>query len=319
MGGHAPVIGSSVFVPSERGYRGRMNIQTLVQRIERAEHLDPVVERLASSVREATHGVGAQSMLAGTPLGHPAHPMMVSVPIGLWSAAATLDMAGGHRSRPAAQRLIGLGVLAAVPTAVTGLADWADTLGAERRVGFVHALANDAALLMYAASWNARRRGHHLSGVSRAVVAGVALSVGGWLGGHLAHSLGVGADTTAFDCGPEEWTAAAPEAEVTEGALVSAAAGEIPVVLTRRGGELFALHGRCSHRGAPLGDGKTVDGCIECPWHASRFDMRTGRVIRGPATCAQQSLDVRVRDGEVQVRRRAEFRALRQLSAGAQN
>jgi hypothetical protein len=59
----------------------------------------------------------------------------------------------------AAQALVGLGVVTAVPTAVTGLSDWADTEGETRRIGLVHAAVNSVGLLCYALSWLSRRRG----------------------------------------------------------------------------------------------------------------------------------------------------------------
>ena len=65
--------------------------------------------------------------LSGTWLGHPVHPMLTDLPIGFWTSAFVLDFLGGKSSRRAAQRLVGLGILSAIPTAVTGAADWSDT------------------------------------------------------------------------------------------------------------------------------------------------------------------------------------------------
>jgi len=49
------------------------------------------------------------------------------------------------------------------------------------------------------------------------------------------------------------------------------------------GGEPFALSNRCRHLFAPLGQGHVADdGCLECPWHAARYDVRTGEMVRGP-------------------------------------
>ncbi len=49
------------------------------------------------------------------------------------------------------------------------------------------------------------------------------------------------------------------------------------------GGEPFAVSNRCRHLFAPLGKGHVAtDGCLECPWHAARFDVRTGKMVRGP-------------------------------------
>jgi len=49
------------------------------------------------------------------------------------------------------------------------------------------------------------------------------------------------------------------------------------------GGEPFAVSNRCRHLFASLGEGHvTEDGCLECPWHASRYDVRSGKMVRGP-------------------------------------
>jgi 3-phenylpropionate/trans-cinnamate dioxygenase ferredoxin component len=48
-------------------------------------------------------------------------------------------------------------------------------------------------------------------------------------------------------------------------------------------GEPFAVSNRCRHLLASLGEGHvTDDGCLECPWHASRYDVGTGKMVRGP-------------------------------------
>jgi 3-phenylpropionate/trans-cinnamate dioxygenase ferredoxin subunit len=49
------------------------------------------------------------------------------------------------------------------------------------------------------------------------------------------------------------------------------------------GGEPFAVSNRCRHLFAALGKGKVdSDGCLECPWHAALFDVKTGKMVRGP-------------------------------------
>ena len=48
-------------------------------------------------------------------------------------------------------------------------------------------------------------------------------------------------------------------------------------------GKPFAVSNRCRHLLGPLGEGHvTDDGCLECPWHASRYDVGTGKMVRGP-------------------------------------
>jgi nitrite reductase/ring-hydroxylating ferredoxin subunit len=49
------------------------------------------------------------------------------------------------------------------------------------------------------------------------------------------------------------------------------------------GGKPFALSNRCRHLFASLGEGQVVDdGCLQCPWHAARYDVDTGKMVRGP-------------------------------------
>lgn len=64
-------------------------------------------------------------------------------------------------------------------------------------------------------------------------------------------------------------------------------------------GELFAIEDRCSHQEARLSDG-FVEGCaVECPLHASLFDLRTGKPSGPPATVPVRVFPVRVEAGEV--------------------
>ena len=122
-----------------------------VDRIERSEVLDRVADKLAAVVRPLAARPVVGDALTGRWLGHSVHPALVAVPIGCWTGAVILDaMAPGSS---AARRLIGAGVLGALPAASTGMADWIDTAGAERRVGTAHALANDVAVTAFALSW----------------------------------------------------------------------------------------------------------------------------------------------------------------------
>ena len=48
-------------------------------------------------------------------------------------------------------------------------------------------------------------------------------------------------------------------------------------------GKPFAVSNRCRHLFASLGEGRvTTEGCLECPWHAARYDVKTGKMVRGP-------------------------------------
>ena len=171
--------------------------------VESDERLEPVVAHVHGLVSSTASRLGVSDLLSGSALGHPAHPLLVSMPIGCFTSAMIADLLG---QRDAARTLTGAGVLCAVPTAATGLSDWADTADAERRVGFLHLTANTVAVSLYAASWYARRRGLDGRGQALGLAGAAVMTVAGWLGGHLAYGMGVGVDTTAFQGGPTEWT-----------------------------------------------------------------------------------------------------------------
>ena len=127
-----------------------------------------------------------RALLRGAPIGHPAHPLLTDVPIGLWLSSTVLDLVGGRPARPASDRLLGLGVLAAAPMALTGVADWAASGERVQRVGAAHALLNSVAVGLYATSWCLRRTGRRQLGTALSLAAGGVLGASGYLGGHMA-------------------------------------------------------------------------------------------------------------------------------------
>jgi nitrite reductase/ring-hydroxylating ferredoxin subunit/uncharacterized membrane protein len=277
-------------------------------RLEQAQGLDPAVDAITSVVDRVLPPGPAKDALHGRWLGHQLHPVLVALPIGIFSSASVLDLVGGEQSRDAARRLIGAGILAVAPTAAAGLADWS-ALGAfrrPRRVGLVHATSNVTATLLYGASWMSRRRGHDRRGRLLALAGMTALTTGGYLGGHLSYSEGVGVNRNAdTQKEPQDWTDAAAAVEVHDGQLQRVEVAGQPVLLTRRAGELRAIGATCSHYGGPLEEGEIVDDCVQCPWHGSRFRLADGSVARGPATVPQPGYEVRTVGDRVQVRARA--------------
>lgn len=276
----------------------------LTRSLEHASVLDRYAGPLATFWSALLRPAPIRDAASGTALGHPLHPAAVLVPAGAFLSSAVLDASD---EPSAAQRLVGLGLASSVPAVVAGWSDWLDTEGAERRVGLVHAATNALGITAYAASWLQRRNGR--SGKAAGVAGLSLIGVGGWLGGHLAYALGVGVDTTAFRSGPTDWTDVAASVDVTA-ALAEVDAGDVTLLLTRVAGVSVAMENRCTHRGGGLAAGARVGGCVECPWHGSRFDLSTGAVTRGPATRPQPTYEVRERGGRVEVRR-VEQRSLR--------
>src|SRR5699024_10808958 len=125
-------------------------------------------------------------LLGGSVFGYPMHPMFTDLPIGFWTASWVLDLVGGEGAEASADRLIGIGVLSAIPTAVTGYAT-RDSLDAERRrLAGVHGLTMAAASSLYGISWLLRRRGSRGAGVAVAQLGAVCATIGAHVGGRVA-------------------------------------------------------------------------------------------------------------------------------------
>jgi nitrite reductase/ring-hydroxylating ferredoxin subunit/uncharacterized membrane protein len=280
-------------------------LHRLAERVGQIEALDPPAQALLGLADKVIKPGRARDALSGTFLGHALHPLMTDLPIGSWTSAVLLDNFGGRESERAARKLIGLGILASVPTAATGYVEWADSAGGRagtRRVGLAHAASNVTALSLFTASYLARRRGRRTKGRALALAGSSALAVGGHLGGHLSYVHGEGVAVTTFEEGSSEWAEAIPEQELAEGRPACALVDGVPVLLVREGGDVHALANRCTHRGGPLHEGEVSDGRVTCPWHGSEFDLRTGSVEQGPASSPQPAYEARTRNGTIEVR-----------------
>lgn len=170
-----------------------------VQALEGMPALDSVAGVLSRLSTPLTRSPSVRELLQGRGAGHALHPPLTDLPVGFWTSALVLDLVGGEASREAARKLLGAGLLSAVPTAATGFAEWHDTGNPERRVGAVHALLNTTALGMLGASWLARTRGRHGAGVASALAGMAVATASAYLGGHLATARKVGTRDAAFD------------------------------------------------------------------------------------------------------------------------
>ena len=73
----------------------------------------------------------------------------------------------------------------------------------------------------------------------------------------------------------------------------------VVVAIARVDQALYAFQEFCTHRFGPLSEGE-VRGCeVVCPWHNSRFDVRTGKVIKGPAKVDLRIFRVETREGKI--------------------
>ena len=284
-----------------------------VEIIKKQEWLEPIAERLQPAVAASLGTDGAigpkiANLLHGTWLGHPLHVVLTDVPIGSWTAAAVLDAleekTGSRAMGQGADAVIAVGLAGAAGAAITGLADWSKIGGGQpRRIGLTHALLNATATACYVTSLCLRRAHSRRAGRRFALLGLIVSSVSAYLGGHLVFNEKIGVDHTADYSPPEDFVSILAVAELPENQLRRVDAKGMPVLLVRRGERIYAIAETCAHLGGPLSEGKLEDGTVRCPWHGSRFSLEDGRVLEGPSVYAQPVLEVRVRDGQIEVRK----------------
>lgn len=238
-------------------------------------------------------------------MGHPLHPVLTDLPIGAWTMACIFDAMHAFDKRTdtarAADVCVNVGILGAAGAALTGLADWSETYGRPARIGVVHATSNTLALTLYVASHFLRKQNRTAGKI--ASFAGYAMAtIGAGLGGHLVFGEVQGVNHAAAEDLPTEWVRLLPADELMDGKPHRAKLKNRDIVLVRHQANTFALLDSCAHLGGPLSKG-TVDDCsITCPWHGSRYSLKDGRVLDGPATLNQPTFETRISEGYVEVR-----------------
>lgn len=288
-----------------KSLRLRSFLESIIERVDGSQSLNRLGQGLTELVGKVVKPGKTKDLLSGTWMGHPVHPMLTDLPIGSWTSSFFLDMLGDERVNPASDTLVAIGIVTALPTAVTGLSDLADVGEDEGlRVGTAHALGNTAALICYTASFAARKSGNRRSGIAWSTAGATFATIGGYFGGHMAYRRGIGVNQTAFRKPVDEWTQVLDSDGLPEGEPRMVRLEGDDLLLYRSGEKVFALANRCSHRGGPLNEGEIKDGAVTCPLHMSTFKLEDGSVLNGPATAPQPCYEARVNDGKVEVRSR---------------
>ncbi len=164
----------------------------LMHQIEEKHSYDAVTDSVDHRLDRLLSGGKTREVLRGEWLGHALHPVLTDFPLGAWTATSFLDLFGNEEMRSAAQRLNAFGLAAAIPTAMTGAADYSSGGKEDRRVALVHAAVNSAAFCFYGLSYLQRRKDRHKSAVALGIVGGIVATAGGYLGGHLSLVRGMG-------------------------------------------------------------------------------------------------------------------------------
>ncbi len=253
---------------------------------------------------DAVHGVleaffgrlpRLRDLLSGTWLGHPLHAVFTDAPIGILFLVIVFDLLA---LPVAADAALVLGVLALVASALAGLADYSATDGTARLRATVHGTLMTISLLTYLPSLALRATGgpERLAPTVLSIVAWLVLAAGAYVGGDVVFVLGNMVDRHAWRPAGAKW-AALEVGELPEGQPARARLGLQNLLLVRDGDTIHALHEQCAHAGGPLSQGTLVDGCVQCPWHGSRFRLVDGRRVRGPALYDQPAYEVRLAEG----------------------
>jgi nitrite reductase/ring-hydroxylating ferredoxin subunit/uncharacterized membrane protein len=232
--------------------------------------------------------------------GHPIHPMLVAFPIAFLAGGWGYRVAGAVSKRrdltDVSQHLVPAGVAAGLLAAVPGLADYLGSVpprSSARSRATKHALVNTAALTLFSTGWLLGRASRRTALPLILETMGLAaMTVGGWMGGTLVYRNQIGVDHRYAGAGrwqeetrehghPPALSDAAASLDVNQMKLVHAGRGRIVVARSENG--YAAFDDRCTHRGGPLSDGAIICGVVQCPWHGSQFDVKTGEVRCGPA------------------------------------
>lgn len=251
-----------------------------------------------------------KDLLNGTWLGHPLHSAITDVPIGSLVVAVVLDLIGQPVGGDVALLATVLFMAAA---AAAGFADYADTDGTARVRASLHSTVMAVGLIVLVVSLVLRAGGpaDRTVPIALSIIGLLMVTAGAYVGGDVVYLLGNMVSRHAFrgaggrwirlDTGDMADLSLLPEATPTK-----ARAGINDLVLVRLGSTVHVLHAVCAHAGGPLQDGSVVDGCIECPWHGSRFRLADGRLARGPAVYDQPAYELRAAEaGGYEIRRTA--------------
>jgi uncharacterized membrane protein/nitrite reductase/ring-hydroxylating ferredoxin subunit len=252
---------------------------------------------------------------------HPIHPALIPFPFAFLTGAFGFDLAGLLLDRASlwttGAYLAIAGVFFALVAAVPGVIDYFKTVPPEstaRDRALKHGLLNSSATVLFAVAWLVRGGAATEPGLAilaMEAVGVVLLMVGGWMGGTLVFRNQIGVDHRYARAG--KWSRAHIDAEPGRAVTVATRDELGPdqmklldvngrrIVLGRTADAWVAFDDRCSHRGGSLAGGVMLCGTVHCPWHGSRFDVKSGAVEDGPAEEAIRTYRVEEDGDEVRL------------------
>jgi nitrite reductase/ring-hydroxylating ferredoxin subunit len=129
-----------------------------------------------------------------------------------------------------------------------------------------------------------------------------AMLLSAYLGGQMVYDHKVGVKREAQAEPPEKFTRVMAVKDLPEDTPTRADADGLPILLVRRGDQVYALAETCTHLGGPLSEGTLEGDSVICPWHGSRFRLSDGQPLDGPSPFSQTCFEARIRSGGIEVR-----------------
>jgi len=271
-----------------------------------------------------------KDFLEGKPLRHPLHPMLVHFPIGLFVLSFVFDLAS--LAFPSVPNLVRdsfyamlVGIITALFAAVPGFVDYTDIRSDHpaKRTATAHMTLNLLVVALYGINLGVRSSMLADSKIPLlplvlSLVGVALLSASGYLGGRLVYDEGISVgrhkrrtptpeDTLHFSAAhfaqneqSDVIFIPVPEAErLQEKETLRAEIDGQVITIAKIDNHFYGFQEFCTHRFGPLSEGSFEGFNVQCPWHNSCFDVRTGKVTNGPAKVDLQTFKVEMRDGKI--------------------
>lgn len=231
---------------------------------------------------------------------HPIHPILIVFPIAFFTGAFLFDIlkliTDNVSFGTTSGYLILAGIISGFMAAIPGIIDYFFTVppkSSAKKRATQHGLINTSMLIIFIIVSILRQK----PGFSTWLIIGlefigiVLMMIAGWLGGTLVHRNQIGVDIRYAGAGKwkEEYivpskriqVATTDELKLNQMKLIHAGKKRIVIANTENG--YVAFDDRCTHKGGTLAGGAMICNTVQCPWHGSQFDVRTGEVKAGPA------------------------------------
>ena len=104
----------------------------------------------------------------------------------------------------------------------------------------------------------------------------------------------------------EDFVKVAKTEDVQVSQMMAVEVNDERICLANVNGKYYAIGNVCTHMGGPLAEGKLEDYIVQCPWHGSRFDIRSGKVVRPPAMKPEPTYEVKVENNDVLIKKQTE-------------